>query len=187
MLHSSSVPELRQRFSVEEQTALGEVVPGLERFLAESLAYGLLEACGIDAPPVPVRAMVRDPHPVFERLSLLELNLGLYDAAYRSLLNGSRLIAVDLDCPPAVQRAALARELYVAFCRSQRSVELDWPGRENPRDHSRYFARCLLMPAAWVKQLRERCGSIREMAVFFDVSVQMMASRLRELGLEYSA
>ncbi len=179
------MPELRHRFSAEGHVYRGEVPSGLEGFLVESLAYGLLQACGIEGPPVPVRSMIRDPHPVFERLSLLELNLGLYDAAYRSLLNGSRLIAVDLDCPPAVQRAALARELYVAFCRSQRAAELEWPGRENSRAHSRYFARCLLMPALWVKQLRERCSGVREMGLFFDVSTHMMADRLRELGLEY--
>ncbi len=176
--------ELRHLFNTEEQAYLGEVPLGLEGFLAESLAYGLLRACGIEGPPVPVRKMIRDPHPVFERLSLLELNLGLYDAAYRSLLNGSRLIAVDLDHPPAGQRAAMARELYVAFCRSERAAELDWPGRDDPRVHSDFFSRCLLMPAVWVKQIRERSRSIEEMAAIFDVSTQMMADRLRELDLE---
>jgi hypothetical protein len=178
------VLELRYMFNPEQQAYLGEVPLGLEGFLAESLAYGLLQACGVEGPPVPVRTMIRAPHPVFERLSLLELNLGLYDAAYRSLLNGSRLIAVDLDQPPAVRRAAMARELYVAFCRSQRAGELDWPGREHPRAYSDFFARCLLMPAAWVKQIRERSRSIEEMAAIFGVSTQMMADRLRELGIE---
>lgn len=176
--------ELRYMFNPEEQAYRGEVPLGLEGFLAESLAYGLLQACGIEGPPVPVRTMIRAPHPVFERLSLLELNLGLYDAAYRSLLNGSRLIAVDLDQPPVVQRAAMARELYVAFCRSQRAAELDWPGREHPRAYSDFFARCLLMPAAWVKQIRDRSRSIEEMTAIFGVSTQMMADRLRELDLD---
>ena len=174
----------RYLYDGETQAYLGEVPSCLEGFLIESLAYGLLQAFQVQGPPVPVRAMVRAPHPVFERLSLLELNLGLYDAVYRSLINGSRLIAVDLDQPPVLQRFAMARELYVAFCCSRRAAELDWPGREHPRDHCSFFARCLLMPAAWVKQVSARVGSLAELAAIFDVSTEMMARRLQELGLE---
>jgi hypothetical protein len=166
-----------------EQGYGGEALVGLEGFLAESLAYGLLQAFGVKGPPVPVRDMIQAPHPALEPLSLLELRLGLYDAAYRSLLNGSRVIAVDPDHPAAVQRAAMARELYVAFCRSQRAVELDWPDRDAPRYRSDYFARCLLMPAAWVKHIAIGSRSLRELAVIFDVSTEMMADRLQELGI----
>jgi Zn-dependent peptidase ImmA (M78 family) len=135
---------------------------------------------------VPVRDMIRDPHPVFESLSLLELNLGLYDAVYRSLINGSRLIAVDLDHPPAVRRFAMARELYVAFCCSRRAAELDWPDRDHPRERSSFFARCLLMPEAWVKQVCARAGSLAELVAVFDVSTDMMGRRLQELDIEFT-
>lgn len=168
----------------EAQPYLGEVPSCFEGFLVESLAYGVLQAFGVNGPPVPVRDMIRDPHPVFERLSLLELNLGLYDALYRSLINGSCLIAVDLDRPPAVQRYAMARELYVAFCCSSRAEELDWPEREQAREWSSFFARCLLMPAAWVVQIRPRVDSLAELVAVFGVSTRMMITRLRELGLE---
>jgi len=178
------VSESRCLFRRDGQAYLGEVPSCIEGFLIESLAYGLLQAFRVRGPPVPVRDMIRDPHPVFESLSLLELNLGLYDAVYRSLLNGSRLIAVDLDHPPAIQRFAMARELYVAFCCSRRAAELDWPGRDNPRERSGFFARCLLMPAAWVKQVRARTGSLAELAAVFDVSTEMMARRLQELDSE---
>jgi Zn-dependent peptidase ImmA (M78 family) len=94
------------------------------------------------------------------------------------------LIAVDLDHPPAIQRFAMARELYVAFCCSRRAAELDWPGRENPREWSSFFARCLLMPAAWVKQVRARTSSLAELAAVFDVSTEMMTRRLQELGVD---
>jgi hypothetical protein len=156
----------------------------LEGFLAESLACGLLQAFDIREPPVPVRDMIRAPHPAFGPLSLLELNLGLYDAAYRSLLNGSRLIAVDSDRPDAVQREGMARELYVAFCRSRRASELDWPDREDPRHRSDYFARCLLMPADWVRHFASGSRSLGELSVIFGVTTEMMADRLRELGIE---
>jgi hypothetical protein len=178
------VTELYSVPSAGEHRYGDEPAVGLEGFLAESLAYGLLQAFDVKGPPVPVRQMIQVPHPAFEPLSLLELNLGLYDAAYRSLLNGSRLIAVDLDHPPAVQRAAMARELYVAFCRSRRAHELDWPDRSEPRHRSDYFARCLLMPAVWVKHFAAGARSLQELAAIFDVSSEMMVDRLRELGIE---
>jgi Zn-dependent peptidase ImmA (M78 family) len=156
----------------------------LEGFLVESLAHGLLQALGVKGPPVPVRDMIRVPHPVFESLGLLELNLGLYDAVYRSLINGSGLIAVDLDHPPVIQRFAMARELYVAFCCSPRAAELDWPDRDHAREQSGFFARCLLMPATWVKQVHARTDSLVELADAFGVSTEMMARRLRELSIE---
>lgn len=169
--------------STGERAYSGEPPAGLQGFLAESLAYGLLQAFDVRGPPVPVRDMIQAPHPAFGPLSLLELNLGLYDAAYRSLLNGARLIAVDLDHPPTAQRAAMARELYVAFCRSRRAHELDWPDQSNPGHHSDYFARCLLMPAVWVKHFAAASRSLEELAVIFDVSSEMMADRLQELGI----
>lgn len=177
--------ESRYVYGGEPEAYLGEVPSCLEGFLVESLAYGILQAFGVQGPPVPVSEMIRDPHPVFERLSLLELNLGLYDALYRSLINGSALIAVDLDHPAAVQRFAMARELYVAFCCSRRAEELDWPDRERARERSTFFARCLLMPAAWVKQVHERTDSLAELSAVFEVSPDMMFDRLQELGIEH--
>lgn len=176
--------ESRYLYEQDGQAYLGEVPSCLEGFLVGSLASGLLESFAVEGPPVPVRDMIRAPHPVFESLSLLELNLGLYDAVYRSLLNGSRLIAVDLGHPPAVQRCALARELYVAFCCSRRAEELEWPDREHPREHSGFFARCLLMPDAWVKQFAASTDSLLELAAVFGVLPEMMDRRLHELGVE---
>jgi len=153
-------------------------------FLVECLAWGLLRAYGVAAPPVPVREMIRNALPVFERLSLLELDLGLYDAVYRPLLDGSRLIAVDLAKTHAVQRASMARELYVAFCRSPRAVELGWSCYEHPYAYGELFARCLLMPDAWVQQACIEGASVEQLAAHFQVPVQMVVRRLSELGLQ---
>jgi hypothetical protein len=155
-----------------------------ETFLVECLAWGLLRAYGVAAPPVPVREMIRNALPVFERLSLLELDLGLYDAVYRPLLDGSRLIAVDLAKSHAVQRASMARELYVAFCRSPRAVELGWPCYEHPYAYGELFARCLLMPDAWVRQACIEGASVEQLAAHFQVPVRMVVRRLSELGLQ---
>ncbi len=155
--------------------------PNTEVFLVECLAWGLLRAYGIEEPPVPVREMVKHPLPIFEHLTLLELSLGLYDATYRSLLDGSRLIAVDLTKPRPVQRASMAREMYVAFCRSSRAAELRWPC-EQPYVRSDLFARCLLMPAAWVRRAYAEAIPLEHLAACFGVPARMVARRLSEVG-----
>jgi len=152
----------------------------VEVFLVECLAWGLLRAYGVERPPVPVREMAKRPLPIFERLSLLELNLGLYDVAYRTCLDGVRLIVVDLEKSRAVQRAGTARALYVAFCRSSRAAELRWPCRERPYACSDLFARCLLMPAAWMQQARAQDVPIEKLAAHFGVPVQMANQRLSD-------
>lgn len=159
-----------------------EEPPSVEAFLVECLAWGLLRAYGIDGPPVPVREMIQHPLPIFDRLTLLELNLGLYDAAYKLLLDGSRLIAVDLAKPHVVQRASMARELYVAFCHSSRAAELGWPCCEQSYVCGDLFARCLLMPAVWVRRARAEPISLEGVAARFGVPAGMAARRLSEMG-----
>ena len=150
-------------------------------FLIECLAWGLLRAYGIKGPPVPVREMVKHPLPIFKRLTLLELSLGLYDAAYRPCLDGSRLIVVDPTKPRTIQRTSTARELYVAFCRSTRATELGWPSCEQPRSHSALFARCLLMPDAWVLSACTENISVESLATRFGVPIKTITQRLSEI------
>jgi hypothetical protein len=153
----------------------------LDVFLIECLAWGLLRAYSVEKPPVSVREMIRRPLPMFDRLTLLELNLGLYDATYKLLLDGSRLIAVDLGKPRVVQRVGIARELYVAFCHSSRAAELGWPSYEQPNVYGDLFARCLLMPTVWVRQACAETISVESLAALFDVPSRMMAHRLEEI------
>lgn len=161
----------------------GEEPLGIEGFLVECLAWGLLQAYDIEEPPVPVREMIQHPLPIFGRLTLLELNLGLYDATYKLLLDGSQLIAVDLIKSYAVQRASMARELYVAFCHSFRAAELSWPCCETPYVYGDFFARCLLMPAAWVRQACAKTISVEGLTARFGVPCRMAARRLSEVDL----
>jgi hypothetical protein len=156
--------------------------PGVEVFLIECLAWGLLRAYGIEEPPVPVREMVLRPLPIFEHLSLLELNLGLYDAIYRSCLDGARLIVVDLEKPRPVQRASTARALHVAFRSSARATDLCWPYLVHASTYDDLFARCLLMPAAWVQQERAMTVSTEEIATRFDVPIRMANQRLDDIA-----
>lgn len=148
-------------------------------FLVECLAWGMLQAYGVQAPPVPVRTMIAQPLPIFKNLVLLELSLGLYAATYRSGLNGSRLIVVDPTLPDEVQRAGIARELYVAYCYTSRATEVCGKGG-HPRAYSDLFARCLLMPAAWVTTSAVTM-SVEDLAARFRVPTSMAACRLNEL------
>jgi hypothetical protein len=163
----------------------GKAAPSTEAFLIECLAWGLLRAYDVTEPPVPIREMIKHPIPVFERLSLLEMNLGLYKAAYRSCLDGSRLIVVDPTVPSDVQRESMARELYVAFCLSPRAAEMRWPFHEQSHVYGNYFARCLLMPAAWVQQTCTEAISMEGLAARFGVSIQTMNHRLTEVVYPY--
>jgi hypothetical protein len=155
-------------------------------FLVECLAWGILRIHGVEGPPVPVRNLVEDKIPVFENLTLLEMNLGLYKAAYRSCLDGSRVIVIDPTASPDVQREGIARELYVAFCRSARGAELAWPQRSQPRTHCDFFARCLLTPALWVQQACAQNLSVEGLAARFGVSIELMTRRLNEVNLPHS-
>lgn len=179
-----SASELQLLSSEIRQEHPDEPFPDVEAFLVESLAQGLLAAFDIEKPPVPVRRMIRYPLLIFERLNLLELSLGLYDVTYRSLPNGSRVIVVDLNPPLAVQRAGMARELYVAFCRSSHAAKLGWFDHKYPNGHSGFFARCLLMPSAWVRQACVEDISWQDLAERFGVPVQVAAQRLQELRCE---
>ena len=130
--------------------------------------------------------MIQHPIPIFKRLTLLELNLGLYDATYKLLLDGSQLIAVDLVKPHAVQRVSMARELYVAFCRSSRAADLSWPCCEKPYAYGELFARCLLMPAVWVRRTCTEHISLEGLSVRFGVPSQVVTQRLSEVGCSVS-
>jgi hypothetical protein len=126
--------------------------------------------------------MIQHPLPVFERLSLLEMNLGLYRVAYRSCLDGSRVIVVDPTTSPQLQREGMARELYVAFCRSPRAAELAWFCRQQPFVHRDLFARCLLAPAPWVENACTENPSVEGLAARFGVTTRTMTQRLNEVS-----
>jgi len=125
--------------------------------------------------------MIQHALPVFERLTLLEMNLGLYKVAYRSCLDGSRVIVVDPTAPSDLQREGMARELYVAFCRSSRAAELQWLCRDQPLAHGDLFARCLLIPAPWVEQACAEDITVEGLAACFGVTIRTMTQRLSEV------
>jgi hypothetical protein len=156
-----------------------QTTPGVETFFVDCLAWGMLRAYGIKAPPVPVQEMVKHPIPVFEQLALLEMNLGLYKAAYRSCLDGSRLIVVDPTIPLDIQRESIARELYVAFCFSPQAPELF--RRKQFRIYDELFAQCLLMPTTWVQEACSEAISMEGLTTRFGVSMRTMSHRLSKI------
>jgi hypothetical protein len=173
-IRSGSVQEFAARWQDKD-------IPDAKAFLVECLAWGLLQAHAVENPPVPVREMVKNPLPIFENLTLLEVKLGLYKATYRSCLDGSRLIIVDRTTPFNVQRESIARELYVAFCHSSRASELHWFGRDHPHTYSDLFAHCLLMPVSWTRQACAENISTEGLAARFCVPIQSARERLSQV------
>lgn len=56
-----------------DETYSDETLSGLDIFLIESLALGILGACGIKEPPVPIQGMIESPLSIFNcRLRCLE-------------------------------------------------------------------------------------------------------------------
>jgi hypothetical protein len=151
-----------------------------EAFFVECLAWGLLRAYDIKTPPVPVEEMLKHPIPVFEQITLLEMNLGLYKAAYRSCLDGSRLIVVDPTVPLDIRRESIARELYVAFCFSPQAPKLF--RQKQFRMYSDFFSRCLLMPSNWIQQACYEAISVEGLATRFGTSIRTTSQRLTEIG-----
>lgn len=157
----------------------GQTTSDVERFFVECLAWGMLRAYGIKEPPVPVQEMVKHPIPVLGQITLLEMNLGLYKAAYRSCLDGSRLIVVDPTLPLDTRRESIARELYVAFCFSHQVPALF--RRKEFHIYDVYFAQCLLMPTTWVQKVCSEAISMEGLAARFGVSIHTMSHRLSDV------
>jgi hypothetical protein len=79
----------------------------------------------------------------------------------------------------------MARELYVAFCRSSRAAELHWFNHKQSRVYSNFFARCLLMPTTWVRQICTKAISMEGLVTRFGVPAQTMTRRLIEVVYPY--
>ncbi len=167
----------------QEQDALnlelGQITSSAGRFFVECLAWGVLRAYDIKKPPVPVHKMIKYPIPVLGQITLLEMNLGLYKAAYRSCLDGSRLIVVDPTISLETRRESVARELYVAFCFSHQAPELF--RHKQFRIYDEFFAQCLLMPTAWVEKACAEAISMEGLAARFGVSIHTMSHRLSNI------
>ena len=133
----------------------------------EDLAQLLLERYHVQAPPVPVERMLSEPALDLWDVDPTELSATIGHGLYRY-----------------APRMAQARLLYRAICDSDSArahgFSVPWP----PSRHEiKYFARCLLLPEAWVRGLAESERIPEVVGEKFQVPPFDAITRMAELGL----
>jgi len=141
-------------------------IPPDTRARIQHLAGSLLDHYKIHEPPVPAEYMLKHPlhnlwQPNPSKVSFI-IGHGLYRYA---------------------PRLAEARQLYRLICENPdaRRIGLDAPWPASRRE-VKYFARCLLMPEAWIRQLPEVDRTPDAISERFQVTSFDALIRLAELG-----
>ena len=148
-------------------TAPRSRIPEEVRQQIEQLARSLLERYQVNRPPVPVERMLAEPALDLWSVDPTELSSTIGHGLYRH-----------------APRMAQARLLYRAICDSEiarrHGLNVPWPAS---RHEIKYFARCLLMPEAWVRALPDAERVPDTMSEQFRVPTFDAVTRLAELGL----
>ncbi|MBI3763043.1 MAG: ImmA/IrrE family metallo-endopeptidase [Chloroflexi bacterium] len=150
--------------------------------LIESIAFGLLYYYEVKRPPVPVLQMLRQPpHGLEQDLDFCPV-LPYGEAVYVRLLNGQGVVFVNPALPPPRQRYVSAREMLSGLYGGPRGRALGF----DPLPHqwraqaSDYFARCLLMPKAFMPR-GTNSATAAELAELFGVPMNVAKIRVTEL------
>ena len=142
-------------------------IPEEVRQQIEHLAQALLERYHVEQPPVPVERMLSEPSLDLWDVDPTELSVTIGHGLYRY-----------------APRMAQARLLYRAICDSESArthgLNVPWPAS---RHEIKYFARNLMMPAAWVRALPESERTPDAVGMKFQVPAFDAVTRLAELGL----
>lgn len=148
---------------------MGATDGGIEAVRANltRLAEALLQYYEVARPPVPVERMLREPPTGMDGVdpdqisSIVEHGLYSYDP-----------------------RLAMARLLYREMVRAgvtKSAFDIDLPSVSY--DEMKFFARCLLMPAQWMRWLAGRGLSVEQMSHYLQAPPYAVVARLAELGL----
>ncbi len=150
-----------------DQQDFSSAIPAETRARIEKLANALLDRYKVTAPPVPIDRMLKDPL------------LDLWDVD-PTQLSSSFGHGIFRHAP----RLASARLLYRAISESAeaRKTGLDAPWPASRRE-VKYFARCVLMPEAWIRGVPDKDRIIDTIAEKFQVPPFDVIVRLGELGL----
>lgn len=150
--------------------------------IAERQAIRLLELQYVTRPPVPQFVISSLPGIVVDRRA----DWPTSGMAVRARSHWR--IVLQADEPRQRQRFSLAHEFKHVL--DDPVIERMHAHLDDAQQHDRterlcnYFAACLLMPRAWLKQ--DWCGgmqAVRELARRYYVSIDAMSTRLSELGL----
>lgn len=141
-------------------------IPSDTRARIQHLANTLLDRYQVYEPPVPIEDMLKHPldalwQPNPSKISFI-VGHGLYRYAPRM---GEARLLYRLICDNADARRA--------------GLDAPWPAA---RREIKYFARCLLMPEDWIRQLPESDRIVDAISERFQVTTFDAVIRLAELG-----
>lgn len=131
------------------------------------MADALLEYYRVSEPPVPVEQMLDEP----------PQGVGPIDPSKVSVILEHGLYSYE-------PRLAMARLLCREIVRKEWLKDSSGMDRQSlSYAHLKYFARCLLMPADWIRALREQGLSVAQMSEYLQVPSHAVVTRLAELSL----
>ena len=142
-------------------------IPLEVRTQIEKLAGALLERYHITTPPVPIENMLKDPL------------LDLWDVD-PTQLSSSFGHGVFRHAPRLAQARLLYRAISDSAAARAAGLNAPWPAASR---EVKYFARCLLLPEVWVRQLPESARGVDAISEKFQVPPFDVIVRLGELGL----
>ena len=152
--------------------------------LVERLALKYLKRGMVHSPPVPskLHSLADDLLPIEVRQVPLKVHHG---ATWR--LQDAWVIQIKSDDPPDMKRFTLFHETFHIIAHHKATPV--FKGRRGIKKApfnellANYFAACVLMPTAWVKEKWYEIQDINQMAEIFDVPQTAMGIRLKGLGL----
>jgi IrrE N-terminal-like domain len=168
---------------------LRDVVPLRPLTVAEAMRVAdlqtsrFLRLVGVESAPVPESVISELPRVRVERMTPAPVS------GAAQWTRGCWLILLNGAEPMVRQRFSMAHEFKHVL--DSPFIEYLYPDRQGQTARDRaeqicdYFAACLLMPRAWVKQIYCNDGvqNLRRLSQRFDVSSMAMRVRLMQLGL----
>ena len=130
------------------------------------LAESLLKYYAVDQPPVPVEEMIKNPPAGLDidpSQTSVTMEHGLY--SYEPRLAMARLLCREISTNAAVKQLLQTQVLLGSYA------------------DVKYFARCLLMPSAWMHTLHGQGLSVEQIGEYLQVPSHAVVTRMGELGL----
>jgi len=148
-------------------------------YLVEKLAHKYLEMGDASSPPVPDKLVTLCARG--QPLEVRELPLKLYQGAIWQL-NGKWIIYLDADSTFGRKRFTLFHEAFHIIAHDKAVPVFRTRGCEKGAFNellAEYFAGCILMPAAWMREWWAEVRDVDRMAEIFDVPKTAMWLRLK--------
>ena len=153
-------------------------------FLTRSVAIALLDHCGVQKPPVPIRKLILSPpRDLATDLSLVENpHITFCSAQWIRLIGGQGVMFVNGNLAEPERRYAMACALFSALCFTPggQASGLQALAQSESYACDERFARYLLMPIELLPN-DWHLMSVEALADLFGVPLEVAATRLQEI------